>query len=166
MRSQVQVIEDDSLWIKIRLFYKRIYIYAYIPSFHVIRKNKVYKNWINFAKKLIGTPYFWGGRDTIGIDCSALIQLSKSFDGTKIPRDSIDQYRYFKKSSHYSIFKLNDKVILQKGSFLYWPGHIAIVLNKKDLLHASGFKGSVVIESISKVIKRESVIPQLIIPHY
>lgn len=44
------------------------------------------------GKKLIGTPYFWGGRTSQGIDCSGLVQMSYAAAGLHLPRDSYQQF--------------------------------------------------------------------------
>jgi len=42
----------------------------------------------SFAEAFIGAPYLWGGRSWLGLDCSALIQLSATAIGLDCPRDS------------------------------------------------------------------------------
>ena len=49
------------------------------------------------AQLLENTPYRWGGRDTIGIDCSALLQLSYQTYGEILPRNSSQQIKLKKK---------------------------------------------------------------------
>ncbi|HEX4415880.1 MAG TPA: C40 family peptidase [Lacipirellulaceae bacterium] len=47
---------------------------------------------IETAKKLLGTPYFWGGRTSEGIDCSGLVQQSYASVGLFLPRDAYQQF--------------------------------------------------------------------------
>jgi hypothetical protein len=44
------------------------------------------------AQQLMGTPYFWGGRTSDGIDCSGLVQMSYAAVGLHVPRDAYQQF--------------------------------------------------------------------------
>ncbi len=47
------------------------------------------------AERLLGTPYLWGGRDCLGLDCSGLIQIAFDACGVACPRDSDMQQAWF-----------------------------------------------------------------------
>ena len=47
---------------------------------------------VETAQHLIGTPYFWGGRTSDGIDCSGLVQMSYAAAGLQLPRDAYQQF--------------------------------------------------------------------------
>ena len=55
-------------------------------------------NFIKIFKLFLGSRYLWGGKTSIGIDCSALIQMYFYYNRTFFPRDSKDQNKYCKKN--------------------------------------------------------------------
>ena len=109
-------------------------------------KNYKTKNPFLFVKKFTNIKYKWGGKFYKGIDCSALIQLLINFNNKYCPRDAKDQIKYFNKET-----KLNK---IKKNDLIFWKGHVAIVLNKKKLIHAYGPFKKVVIMPINKTIER------------
>ena len=96
-------------------------------------------------KLFINTKYFWGGKTSNGIDCSALIQIYFYYNRIFFPRDTKDQIKFCKKISNKKIIKKN---------ILFWKGHVGFCLNKKKLIHAYGPKKKVIIMDIDKTIDR------------
>ena len=78
-------------WAEVNLSEKHNYKTAYIPKIHIVEKNHKVKDWVSSAEKLLETPYRWGGRNTMGIDCSALLQLSYQTFGEDIPNTNYQQ---------------------------------------------------------------------------
>ncbi len=109
-------------------------------------KNYKAKSHFLFARKFTNVKYKWGGKFYKGIDCSALIQLLINFNNKYCPRDAKDQIKYFKKKT-----KLNK---IKRDDLIFWKGHVAIVLNKKKLIHAYGPFKKVVVMPINKTIER------------
>ena len=106
-------------------------------------KNKNIFSNINIFKNV---RYKWGGKTFRGLDCSALVQLFFNFNNKYCPRDAKDQIRYFKKN-------INLKNI-KKNNLIYWKGHVAITLSKKELIHAYGPMKRTVIMDINKTIEK------------
>ena len=97
-------------------------------------------------RKFSGTKYMWGGKHYAGVDCSGLVQLFFNFNNSYCPRDSKDQMKYFTKKIELKNIRKND--------LIFWKGHVAIVISKKDLIHAYGPLKRTVIMPIKKTIDR------------
>jgi len=102
----------------------------------------VFKN----IKKFVNTKYKWGGKHFGGIDCSALVQLFLNFNNRFCPRDTKDQIKYFTKK-----IKLRN---IKKNDLIFWKGHVAVVLSKRELIHAYGPYKKTVVMPIRKTIDR------------
>ena len=153
-RSKVKILKIKDNWAQLELSENKNYDHGYILITDILAKNEVQLNWIKYAKMLLSVPYRWGGRDSIGIDCSALLQLSKAFTGEKLPRDSGKQFEYFKNLKNYLIFVDFRNQDFTCGDIIYWKGHIAVVISKTKLIHASASHGKEKNEKILQVIQR------------
>ena len=121
--------------------------FAYIPCNHIIKIGNKINDWVNIAERLIGTPYVWGGRNSIGLDCSALLQLSYQTYGENIPRNSNDQLMLKKEI-------INNVEILKRGFVVFWKGHVGIMVDKFNCVHANAFHMEVSKEPLNNIIAR------------
>ena len=144
--SHIHVISENKEWFKIILNQPKIK-FGFVPKQHLIEISEKVSDWVNVAETFLNTPYKWGGRDSLGIDCSALVQLSLQAGGIKFPRNS-SQQRLFKN------LKLINYDKVQRGNLIFWEGHVGIILNHKEMIHSNSFSMMVSIEKTDNVIKR------------
>ena len=97
------------------------------------------------ALKFLNTPYLWGGRSNAGIDCSALIQIAYASIGISITRDADLQEKEFGTS-------LNKNQLPRHGDLAFFPGHVGIMLDDINLLHANAHHMQVSINPLKEVI--------------
>jgi cell wall-associated NlpC family hydrolase len=97
------------------------------------------------AERHLGAPYLWGGRESLGLDCSGLVQQALFACGRACPRDS-DQQEVLGAPV--------DPAGVRRGDLVFWPGHVAFVLDGGRLLHASAHQMAVVIEPMAEVVER------------
>ena len=102
-------------------------------------------NLVKILKLFLNVKYLWGGKSSQGIDCSALIQIFFYYNRIFFPRDTKDQLKYLRKISNRKNFKKN---------IIFWKGHIAYCINKKNLIHAYGPRKKVLIMNIKKTINK------------
>jgi hypothetical protein len=126
--------------------------FSFIPSvgWCVSKDLSQIKN-INFSLydislQYLQTPYLWGGRDSMGLDCSGLIQNLYQMIGINLPRDTDLQVEYFS--------KYVDETKLKLGDLIFWRGHVAMAINKKDIIHANAYHMKTQIEPLKLAKKR------------
>jgi cell wall-associated NlpC family hydrolase len=102
------------------------------------------------AERFVGVPYLWGGKTTLGLDCSGLVQVALSACGMACPRDSDMQ----EVTLGVPIDLGSDLSHLRRGDLIFWKGHVAIVRERGSLLHASAFHMAVAIEPLAEAVAR------------
>ena len=116
---------------------------------HVLGDVTQVDDWVAIAEKLVASPYRWGGRCAWGLDCSALVQLALATGGIDVPRDSGPQ--------HHIGSGIDDLSQLQRGDLVFWHGHVGIMQDGENLLHANAHHMAVASEPLDDAIARIAI---------
>lgn len=121
----------------------------YLPRGHVGSIDAMEKDFVAVAERFVGTPYLWGGKSSLGIDCSGLVQIALNAAGTGCPRDSDMQQDGLGRTLTPAETKK-----LQRGDLIFWNGHVAIVRDANTIVHANAHHMATAIENTHDAIAR------------
>lgn len=93
-------------------------------------------NVIEIGKSLLNTPYLWGGRSPIGIDCSGFVQLCYRMAGIFLPRDAYQQAEIGDDVSFIEVTEPGDLVFFDNDEGHI--NHVAMIIEQGKVIHASG----------------------------
>jgi cell wall-associated NlpC family hydrolase len=123
---------------------------GYKPLRHLGDANERERDFVAVAERFVGTPYLWGGKSSLGLDCSALVQLALTAAGVACLRDSDMQGQ----TLGAPIDIAGDLSKLRRGDLLFWKGHVAIVRDNATLIHANAYHMAVAIEPTAEAVAR------------
>jgi cell wall-associated NlpC family hydrolase len=107
------------------------------------------RDFVAVAARFLHVPYLWGGRTSLGLDCSALVQVSLATAGIASPRDTDQQERALGAPLAGGI-----DAPLRRGDLIFWKGHVAMLLDGETIVHASGHHLAVAVEPLSTAVAR------------
>jgi cell wall-associated NlpC family hydrolase len=123
---------------------------GYVPARHLAALADNERDFVAVAERFVGTPYLWGGKTSLGIDCSGLVQVSLNAAGIGCPRDSDMQ----EEGLGGEVKPVSGFTNLRRGDLMFWKGHVAIVVDPQTIVHANAFHMAVAIEPLAGAVAR------------
>jgi cell wall-associated NlpC family hydrolase len=142
MGAMVTVLREDGVFAVTREGW-------YLPLPHVGSLDHDERDFVSVAERFAGTPYLWGGKSSLGIDCSGLVQVALNAAGTGCPRDSDMQQDGLGRT-----LDAAESNRLQRGDLIFWKGHAAIVRDADTIVHANAHHMATTIENTRGAIAR------------
>ena len=103
---------------------------GFVWAAHLAPLDAVEADFVSVAERFMGVPYLWGGKSSLGLDCSGLVQVSLAAAQVQAPRDSDMQERDLGSV-------LPPEIPLMRGDLVFWRGHVGIMRDATALLHAN-----------------------------
>jgi cell wall-associated NlpC family hydrolase len=99
---------------------------------------------------MIGTPYLWGGRTRLGLDCSGLVQVALEAAGIPAPRDTDMQQAELGRD----VPVIDAAEGLRRGDLVFWKGHVGVMADSVTLVHANAHHMAVMAETLPEAVER------------
>lgn len=116
----------------------------FIFADHLAPVDQYEADFVRVAERFLGIPYYWGGKTSIGLDCSGLVQNALDAVGQFAPRDTDMQ-----ENALGTAIAINDDLSgLQRGDLIFWKGHVGMMRDNSEMIHASGHQMLVVSEPL------------------
>lgn len=130
--------------------YARLATGGFVHTAHLDALDSHEPDFVAVAERFVGTPYLWGGRTSLGLDCSGLVQTALAAAGIPAPRDSDMQ----EESLGVPVEMGPGLSGLSRGDLVFWKGHVGVMLDPERLLHANGHAMATTIEPLAVAEER------------
>jgi cell wall-associated NlpC family hydrolase len=122
---------------------------GFVYARHAVPEGEVAADYVAVAESFLGTPYLWGGRTSVGLDCSGLVQLAAAAGGHAVPRDADMQA-----AEAGDPIDWRGGAALARGDLVFWEGHVGIMTSPEDFLHANAHHMAVEAEPFAEARDR------------
>ena len=119
-----------------------------VIAHHLIKIGDWQSDPVSVAETLLHTPYLWGGNTGFGLDCSGLVWLANLLCGNPVLRDSDMQAASIGEEISMDFRQL------RRGDLVFWRGHVGMMADGENLLHANGNSMNVALEPLESAIER------------
>ena len=117
---------------------------------HLAAEGETATDYVATALEFLGVPYLWGGKSSLGLDCSGLVQIALRRAAIPCPRDSDMQAA-----------ALGEPVPWQggqgrprRGDLIFFPDHVVIALDETRVVNANAHAMLVTVEPLAEVAAR------------
>ena len=122
---------------------------GFVFAKHVCALDEYFDDPAQIAQMYLGAPYTWGGNSSIGVDCSGLAQNSFRACAINLPRDARMQEELGQ-----NIEIKPDLSGLKRNDLIFWQGHVAIMIDETNIIHANAYHLMTVIEPLEEANQR------------
>lgn len=134
--SVLKVVDSNNdRWIKVlNLDGNEVYIQRGDISLN--QQTLTHDQMVSFSQRFLGLPYTWGGRSSIGYDCSGFVQMLYRQMSIYLPRDTKDQVKW----EGFAPIEIN---AMQPGDLIYFGlaedkiRHVGMYIGSGQFIHAT-----------------------------
>lgn len=118
----------------------------HFPLSHLTPMAAKRTDYVGVAETFLNAPYLWGGKTSLGLDCSGLVQVALNACGIICPRDSDMQQS--------ALGQTSPLAQLRRGDLIFWKGHVAMARDATAIIHANAHHMMVASEPAAPYIAR------------
>ncbi|MHA6287497.1 C40 family peptidase [Maricaulis sp. CAU 1757] len=123
---------------------------GWVIEAHTAPLSETASDYVAVAEAFLGAPYLWGGKESLGLDCSGLVQMALRAAGINAPRDADMQEAFLAKRWR----DVTGDHARQRGDVAFWPGHVGILTDSEHLLHANAGSMDTTLEFWDEAVAR------------
>ncbi len=123
---------------------------GWIYSSHLTASGDVEPDYLETAHQFLGAPYLWGGKNSLGFDCSGLVQVPLARAGIPCPRDTYMQATGLGNDIPFEA----QQYAPSRGDLIFFPGHVAIATDETMVINANAHAMLVTIEPLADLLGR------------